>query len=155
MTEALRSSAKLAGGPSTRSVHAGSRRLKANHALVDPIYQTSTFTFESMADAQAYQTDHMFGLPTDRFEYGRYGNPTIAAAEARLAALENADGAILVSSGMAAITQTLLHFLPQGSHVATTIASIIPTTDMTHCTTDAVTDAITEAGKVRNKTNTP
>jgi cystathionine gamma-synthase len=107
-------------GDSTRAVHAGEIRFKAHHALVDPIFQTSTYTFENMADACAYQQAHLSGHVSDRFEYGRYGNPTIAAAEARLAALENAEGAILVASGMAAITDTFLHFLPQGSHIVLT-----------------------------------
>lgn len=107
-------------GDSTRAVHAGEIRFKALHALVDPLFQTSTYTFENMADACAYQQAHLSGHVSDRFEYGRYGNPTIAAAEARLAALENAEGAILVASGMAAITDTFLHFLPQGSHIVLT-----------------------------------
>ena len=107
-------------GPSTRCVHSGEIRFKANHALVDPIYQTSTYTFENMADACTYQQAHLSGHVSDRYEYGRYGNPTITAAEDRLAALENAEAAILVASGMAAITDTFLHFLPQGSHVVLT-----------------------------------
>ena len=107
-------------GLSSRSVHDGEIRYKANHALVDPIYQTSTYTFENMADACDYQQAHLKGHVSDRFEYGRYGNPTIAAAEAKLAALENAEDAILVASGMAAITDTFIHFLPQGSHIVLT-----------------------------------
>ena len=107
-------------GPSSRSVHSGEIRFKAQHALVDPIFQTSTYTFENMTDAVSYQQAHLKEHLTDRFEYGRYGNPTIAAAEARLAALENAEDAILVASGMAAITDTFLHFLPQGSHIVLT-----------------------------------
>jgi cystathionine gamma-synthase len=113
-------SAEKEPGPSTRSVHAGETRFKSHHALVDPIFQTSTYTFENMADACQYQQAHLKEHIADRFEYGRYGNPTMAAAEARLAALENAEDAILVASGMAAITDTFLHFLPQGSHIVLT-----------------------------------
>src|SRR5512142_401537 len=107
-------------GPSTRAVHAGEARPKPHHSLTDPVFQTSTYTFDDMADAARYQEAHAHGHPGDRFEYGRYGNPSVAAAEARLAALENAEGAIQVSSGMAAITCTLLTLLPAGSHVVMT-----------------------------------
>lgn len=108
-------------GLSTQAVHAGSARVKPNHALVDPIFQTSTYTFDRMADVVAYEESHKQGHPLiDQFEYGRYGNPTVSAAEARLAALEHAGAAIQVASGMAAITYTLLHLLPAGSHVVMT-----------------------------------
>lgn len=107
-------------GDSTRSVHGGAARPKAHHALVQPIYQTSTYTFDSMADVVAYQEAHTHGHVADRYEYGRYGNPTIAAAEAQLAALEGAEAAVQVASGMAALAFTLLKFLPAGSHVVIT-----------------------------------
>jgi cystathionine gamma-synthase len=107
-------------GISTQAVHAGEMRWKPYHALVDPVFQTSTYTFEKMQEVIDYEESHKQGKPIDRFEYGRYGNPTLAAAEARLAALEHADSAILVASGMAAVTYTLLHLLPSGSHVVIT-----------------------------------
>jgi len=106
--------------PSTASVHAGETRLKPQHALIDPIFQTSSYTFDNMADAVAFQEAHNQGHVDDRFEYGRYGNPTIAAAEERLAALEHAETAILVASGMAALAYTFLQYLPSGSHVVIT-----------------------------------
>ena len=62
----------------------------------------------------------MWGQETDRTEYGRYGNPTVRATEQRLAALEGAGDAILFSSGMAAITTTLLAMLPTNSHIIIT-----------------------------------
>jgi cystathionine gamma-synthase len=105
---------------STCCVHAREARLKPHHALVDPIFQTSTYTFDNMAEAVEYQTAHLFGTVADRYEYGRYGNPTVAAAEARLAALEGAESAILVASGMAALTYTFLKLLPSGSHIVMT-----------------------------------
>ena len=101
---------------STRSVHAGERRTRPNHALVDPIYQTATYTFRDTADVCAFQEAHKQGRAGERLEYGRYGNPTVAACEARLAALEGAEAAIQFSSGMAAITTALLGLLPAGSH---------------------------------------
>jgi cystathionine gamma-synthase len=110
----------MSAGPSTRSIHAGATRPRLHHALADPIFQTSTYTFDSMADACQYQQAHIDGHVNDRYEYGRYGNPTISAAEARLAALEHADGAIVAASGMAALTHTFLKFLPAGSHMVVT-----------------------------------
>jgi cystathionine gamma-synthase len=107
-------------GVSTQAVHSGEVRWKPYHALIEPIFQTSTYTFERMAEVVEYEESHKQGNPIDRFEYGRYGNPTVAAAEARLAALEHAEAAIQVASGMAAITYTLLHLLPSGSHVIMT-----------------------------------
>jgi cystathionine gamma-synthase len=106
--------------PSTRSVHAGERRQRPSHALVDPIYQTATYTFRDTADVCAFQEAHRQGRAGERLEYGRYGNPTVAACEARLAALEGAEAAIQFSSGMAAITSALLGLLPAGSHLVLT-----------------------------------
>ena len=104
----------------TASVHAGETRDKPVHALVDPVFQTSSYTFKNMAEVVAFQTAHNKGHVDGAYEYGRYGNPTIAAAEARLAALEHAETAILVASGMAALAFTFLQYLPSGSHVIIT-----------------------------------
>lgn len=107
-------------GFSTQAVHAAEARRKPYHALVDPVVQTSTFAFDNMADVCNYQEARAQGVVTDRFDYGRYGNPTVAAAEARLAALEHAESAIQLASGMAAITHTFLNLLPFGKHVVMT-----------------------------------
>jgi len=56
----------------------------------------------------------------ERFEYGRYGHPTQLAAERKLAALEEAEDAVLFSSGMSAITTTLLLLLKAGDHLIIT-----------------------------------
>jgi len=61
--------------------------------------------------------DRMWGLQGNRTEYGRYGNPTVAAAEARLAALEGAQACVLFTSGMTAVTTALLTLLTSGSHL--------------------------------------
>jgi cystathionine gamma-synthase len=107
-------------GFSTRAVHAGDERPKHAHALVEPIFQTSTYTFENMAEVTRYQQDRALGLEHTRCEYGRYGNPTIQACEAQLAALEGAEDAVQVASGMAAITSTLFNLLSAGSHMVLT-----------------------------------
>ncbi len=104
-------------GPSTTAVHAGARRPNAYHSLTTPVVQTATYTFENTADLCAFQEARMWGGADGRVDYGRYGNPTVADCEARLAALEHAQGAILFASGMAAVTSVLLAMLPSGAHI--------------------------------------
>ena len=98
-------------GISTRSVRGGERRHKGEDALTTPIFQTSTFTFEDSAEIIAYNSGER-----ERYEYGRYGNPTQRAAELKIAALEGAEDALLFPSGMNAITTTLLAILRSGQH---------------------------------------
>jgi cystathionine gamma-synthase len=105
---------------STAAVHAGSRRRKPYHALTMPIVQTSVFTFEDTADMVAYQTDAIRQTVSEREEYGRYGNPTQYAAERKLAQLDGGETALLFSTGMGAITTTLLTLLSTGDHMIMT-----------------------------------
>jgi cystathionine gamma-synthase len=102
-------------GFSTLAVHGGEPRPKLGNALTTPIVQTATYTF---ADTQELH-DH-FQRRIEREEYGRYGNPTQRIAEQKLAALEAAEGCLLFSSGMAAVTTTLYAVLGHGSHVVVT-----------------------------------
>ncbi len=105
---------------STRAVHAGAQRGNPYHSLVEPVVQTATYTFKDTADLCAFQEAHMWGLANGRTEYGRYGNPTVQSVEARLAALEGAESALLFSSGMAAVTTVLLAMLSSGTHLVMT-----------------------------------
>lgn len=105
---------------STRVVHAGEERRKPYHAITTPIAQTSTFTFEDTRDLVDYMEGKMWGDMTGREEYGRYGNPTVATVEAKLADLDGGEAACLFSSGMAAVTSTLLTLLSAGSHIIMT-----------------------------------
>ncbi len=109
---------------STRAVHAGEEKRKPYGALTTPIAQTSTYTFENTAAVLAFMERKAArtkareaggDLPL-RDEYGRYSNPTQRVVERKLAALEAAEGAALFSSGMAAITATLLTLLSAGDH---------------------------------------
>ncbi len=102
---------------STKTVHAGENRVKAGHAVTTPIFQTSTYTFADTAELTEYMEARLWGETENRWEYGRYGNPTIRAAEQKIAALENAEDAVLFASGMAAITTTLMTFLSAGDHI--------------------------------------
>jgi cystathionine gamma-synthase len=107
-------------GFSTRAVHAGESRPKPHYALTTPIYPSSTFTFTDTADMVDYAEAQAQGRETPRLEYGRYGNPTVAAVERKLTDLENGEAALLFSSGMAAVTITLLTLLPAGTHMVMT-----------------------------------
>jgi cystathionine gamma-synthase len=106
----------------TLAVHAGEPRPKPYHALTVPTVQTSTYTFADTAEILAFMAQKEAEEPPFsesgplREEYGRYGNPTIQAAEEKLAALEGGERAVLFASGMAAITSTLLTFLSAGDH---------------------------------------
>ena len=104
----------------TRAVHGGEERVKPGHAVTTPIFQTSTYTFKDTGELADYMEAKLWGDETDREEYGRYGNPTITAAERKLANLDGAEAACLFSSGMAAVTSTLLTLLSAGSHVIMT-----------------------------------
>ncbi len=101
---------------STLTVHAGERRKKLGHAVAEPIVQTATFCFETSAEVRAYQEE----LIKTRFEYGRYGTPTQQALEAKLAAIHGAEDAVVTSSGMAAVVNTLLSLLKSGDDLVMT-----------------------------------
>ena len=107
-------------GFATRSVHAGEDRQKPYGSLTTPIIQTSTYTFEDSAAIVAHMERKMAELPPLRGEYGRYTNPTRAAVERKLADLDGCQDAMLVASGMAAITTILMTFLSAGDHMILT-----------------------------------
>lgn len=105
---------------STIAVHAGETGRKPFGAVTTPIVQSSTFTFENTADILEYMQAKEAGARPLQYEYGRYGNPTVRAAEEKLAALEGGERALLFSSGMNAITTTLLTLLSSGDHLILT-----------------------------------
>ena len=84
---------------STKAVHAGEIRYNEYGSITTPIVQSSTFIFKNIQEIQELAEGAV-----GRFEYGRYGHPTQFAAEAKLAALEGAEDAVLFSSGLSAIT---------------------------------------------------
>ncbi len=111
MTHSEGYDAKSYHGISTKSVRGGEQRHKGEDSLTTPIFQTATFTFEDSSEILAYNAGEK-----ERYEYGRYGNPTQRAAELKLATLENAEDALLFPSGMNAIVTTLLAILRTGQH---------------------------------------
>lgn len=107
-------------GWSTRSVHSGDRRPFPHSSLNLPVFQTATYTFADTADLRQFMQARLWGPVEGRTEYGRYGNPTVEALEAKLAELEGAGEAVVFSSGMAAITTALLSLLSAGDHLILT-----------------------------------
>jgi cystathionine beta-lyase/cystathionine gamma-synthase len=93
----------------TEAVHGGKSMDKKNGPLTSPIYQTSTFEVTDMQE-------QVRATPTDHF-YTRYGNPTHTVAEDSIAELEGTDAALLFSSGMAAITTSMLSLVKAGDHI--------------------------------------
>ncbi len=103
-------------GFNTKLIHAGAIDDRFGSATV-PIYQTSTFSFESAEyGAQCFTGER------DGFIYTRIANPTIKALEQQIAVLENGYGAIAVSSGMAAVTTIYLALMSSGDHIVSTDA---------------------------------
>jgi methionine-gamma-lyase len=107
--------------PQTLAVHAGAGEYEFR-PIVPPIYQTSTFGF-----ASAEQGAALFAGQEKGFIYSRMGNPTVAALESAVAALEGGSQALACASGMAAIHTTLAALLKQGDHVVCSEAVYGPT----------------------------
>ncbi|HEY7490554.1 MAG TPA: aminotransferase class I/II-fold pyridoxal phosphate-dependent enzyme [Candidatus Tectomicrobia bacterium] len=105
-------------GPSTRAVHGGERQQRLGDAVTVPIYQTSTYVFHNTQELVDFKEGRI-----EKGEYGRYGNPTVNAAERKLAELEHAEDALLWASGMCAITSLLLTILRTGQHMIITADS--------------------------------
>jgi len=100
----------------TIAVHAGEGADPTTRAHNLPIYQTATFTFET-ADEKEEAVDGALAWEPNRYFYTRTNNPTTAALEEKLAALEGAESAIASASGMSAISAGLLAHLKSGDHL--------------------------------------
>jgi O-acetylhomoserine (thiol)-lyase len=98
--------------PETLAIHAGQIPDAATGARALPIYQTTSFVFDSAEHAAS-----LFNLQTFGNVYSRLSNPTVAALEERVAALEQGRAAVASASGMAAETMVLTTLLQAGDHV--------------------------------------
>lgn len=103
--------------PDTRLVHEGEGPREQARPATTPIYQTSTFLFESAAALEAFNAGKGAG-----YLYSRHANPTVEAAEAKIAALEGADAALVTASGMAATSTALLGLLSAGDELVVSAA---------------------------------
>jgi len=93
----------------TEAVHGGVDSTKKLRPVTTPIYQTSTF--------ETTDNEEMLRVTGSHQYYSRYGNLTNTAAEKAIAELEGAESALLFSSGMTAITTTVLALLKSGDHI--------------------------------------
>ena len=100
-------------GLGTTAIHAGALK-NLYGTLAMPIYQTSTFIFDS-----AEQGGRRFALEEAGYIYTRLGNPTTTVLEDKIAALEEGEAGIAMSSGMGAISSTLWTVLKAGDHIVT------------------------------------
>jgi O-acetylhomoserine (thiol)-lyase len=98
--------------PETLAIHAGQIPDAATGARALPIYQTTSFVFDSAEHAAS-----LFNLQTFGNVYSRLSNPTVAALEERVAALEDGRAAVACASGMAAEACALMTILQSGDHV--------------------------------------
>ena len=109
----------------TVEVHAGEPR-DPYGSLIPPIYQTSTFYFDSTDDAVEACGDY-----AESFAYSRITNPSLDYMEQKLAALEHGKGAVSYASGMGAVAGALFAALKCGDHVIFTKAKYSGTEDIT------------------------
>ena len=96
----------------TMIIHAGQEHDPVYGTLATPIYQTSTFCFETVEEGAA-----KFAKERPGFIYTRSGNPTTRALELKCAAMEGGEDAIATASGMGAIGSVMVAFLKCGDHV--------------------------------------
>ena len=98
-------------GPATRLIHTGERP-PAAASLTVPIYETSTFVFDSAADVEAYAAG-----TKPAYLYSRYDNPTVVAVETKIAEIDGAEASLVFGSGMAAISTAIFGLLEAGDEV--------------------------------------
>ncbi len=96
----------------TLSLHAGQRPDPTTGARAVPIYQTTSFVFESTEHAAS-----LFNLERGGHIYSRISNPTVAVLEERIAALEGGVGAVCTASGQAALHLAIATLMGQGGHI--------------------------------------
>ena len=101
--------------PATVALHGGQSPDPATGARAVPIYQTSSYVFESANHAAA-----LFALQQPGHIYTRIGNPTTEVLERRLAALDGGVGALALASGQAAISTAVLTLAKPGDNLVST-----------------------------------
>src|SRR5216684_2205903 len=103
-------------GAQTNAVHAGEgNKHGVGVGVGTPIARTSTFTFSSTEEMKRWAEGK-----SKAYIYTRYGNPTLAVAQEKIAALEGAEAAVVTASGMAAISSALLGALKCGAELIST-----------------------------------
>jgi cystathionine beta-lyase/cystathionine gamma-synthase len=103
--------------PSTELIHRAEGVSHDAEPLTTPIYETTTFVFDSAAQVREYSE----GKST-KFLYSRYANPTVMAVERKIAVLEGTDAAVVLSSGQAATTTALMALAAAGDEIVCSAA---------------------------------
>lgn len=99
----------------TAYIHKGFQSAEHLDSLAVPLYQTSTFAFETAEQgARRFAGEETGGV------YSRLGNPTVRVLEERMAAIEYGEGALAFGSGMAAVSAILVHLTKSGDHILCT-----------------------------------
>jgi methionine-gamma-lyase len=102
-------------GDATLAIHAGEEKFHVGAAVGTTISRTANFTFASTEEMKKWAEGK-----SSAYIYSRYGNPTMAVAEKKIAALEGAEDAVVTASGSAAISAALLSLLRAGDEVIAT-----------------------------------
>ena len=126
-------------GPETISLHSGYEPEPSFGSRAVPVYQTTSYVFETVDDAAA-----LFNIEKGGHIYSRMTNPTVAVLEQRIAALEGGVGAICTASGMSALFVTFVSLCSAGDHIvsasqiygstATLLRHTLKTVSYTHLT---------------------
>ncbi|MCI7758462.1 MAG: aminotransferase class V-fold PLP-dependent enzyme [[Eubacterium] saphenum] len=109
----------------TALLHKNNPCEKATGATLTPIYQVSAF-----AQGSAEQLENVFNNKAAGFAYTRISNPTVSAFESRMSAIEKGIGAVACSSGMTAVSMSLLNILQAGDEVIASSALFGGTIDL-------------------------
>lgn len=137
----------------TKSIHAGAKGNNPCNALNPPIFQTSTFVFNSIDDVKK-----VMSFESDDYVYTRGNNPTLRLLEDRMAELEGGSGAVAFASGMAAISSVLFSLLKPSDEVIVhrtlygssfnVVTKVLPKYDVVHKVAD-----LTELNELENAIN--
>lgn len=111
----------------TAAVHAGDDHSEHFGALSVPVYSASVFAFPDADEASAIHNEEKPG-----YYYGRLGNPTQTALERTVAELENADAALALASGMAAVSAAVFTACKTGGHIVAPESGYSTTTNFLH-----------------------
>jgi len=104
-------------GPATELIHAGEADRGIAVPLTTPIYETTTFVFETAQEVVDYNEGR-----SSKYLYSRYTNPTVVSVEKKLAALDRAEAALTFSSGQGATTTILIAHMKAGDEIVCSAA---------------------------------
>ena len=103
--------------PATELIHHAEGASRHAEPLTTPIYETTTFLFQNAEEVRAYNQGK-----SSKYLYSRYANPTVTPVEQKIAALEGAEAALVLSSGQAATSTALMALTASGDEVVCSAA---------------------------------